>query len=106
IELAPRTRIGRLAQEAPSGPKTLINTVLEADEERAQLMRESATATDPLRIAEIQTRLADIDAFAAPARAAAVLAGLGFDREAQQRPCSEFSGGWRMRVALVGPAFF
>jgi ATP-binding cassette subfamily F protein 3 len=105
IELSPRTRIGRLAQEAPGGPRSLIDTVLDADEERAQLMRESATAADPLRIAEIQTRLADIDAFAAPARAAAVLAGLGFDHEAQQRPCSEFSGGWRMRVALAGQLF-
>src|ERR1700751_4347035 len=66
VELAPRTRIGRLAQEAPGGFKSLIDTVLDADTERAQLMREAASAVDPLRIAEIQTRLADIDAFAAP----------------------------------------
>ena len=104
-ELASRTRIGRLAQEAPGGSKSLIDTVLDADTERAQLIREAASAVDPLRIAEIQTRLADIDAFAAPARAASVLSGLGFGSEAQQRPCSEFSGGWRMRVALAAQLF-
>src|SRR4051812_46747496 len=100
-----RARIGRLAQEAPSGPERLIEVVLAADTERTQLLAEAETATDPHRIAEIQTRLADKGAHAAPARAASILAGLGFDQEAQQRACAEFSGGWRMRVALAALLF-
>lgn len=98
-------RIGGVAQEAPGGPMSLLDTVLEADVERTALLRESETASDPLRIAEIETRLADIGAHRAPAKAAEILAGLGFDAEAQLRPCSEFSGGWRMRVALAAVLF-
>ena len=105
IGLPARARIGRLAQEAPSGPESLIEVVLAADTERTRLLAEAETATDPHRIAEIQTRLADIGAHAAPARAAAILAGLGFDAEAQKRPCTDFSGGWRMRVALAAVLF-
>src|SRR5436305_13034615 len=105
IELPARARIGRLAQEAPNGPESLIEVVLAADKERTALLAEAETATDPHRIAEIQTRLADIGAHAAPARAASILAGLGFDAEAQNRPCSDFSGGWRMRVALAAVLF-
>src|SRR4051794_38091870 len=100
-----RARIGRLAQEAPSGPERLIDVVLAADTERTQLLAEAEKARDPHRIAEIQTRLADIGAHAAPARAASILAGLGFDEVAQQRPCTDFSGGWRMRVALAAVLF-
>jgi ATP-binding cassette subfamily F protein 3 len=100
-----RARIGRLAQEAPSGPEALIDIVLAANIERTQLLAEAATAHDPHRIAEIQTRLADIGAHAAPARAAAILMGLGFSHEDQLRACSEFSGGWRMRVALAASLF-
>ena len=98
-------RIGTLAQEAPGGPESLIDTVLAADKERAALIAEAETATDPHRIAEIHTRLADIDAHSAPARAATILKGLGFDDAAQARPCAEFSGGWRMRVALAALLF-
>jgi len=98
-------RIGGVAQEAPGGPETLLETVLAADKERATLYAEAETATEPNRIAEIQIRLYDIDAHTAPARAAEILAGLGFDEEAQNRPCSEFSGGWRMRVALASVLF-
>ena len=79
--------------------------VLAADAERNALLAEAESAHDPHRIAEIQTRLADIGAHAAPARAAAILAGLGFDAAAQQRPCTDFSGGWRMRVALAAVLF-
>ncbi|MBZ0139757.1 MAG: ATP-binding cassette domain-containing protein, partial [Pseudorhodoplanes sp.] len=100
-----RSTVGRLLQEAPSGPQPLIEVVLAGDRERARLLAEAETATDPHRIADIQTRLADIDAYAAPARAASILAGLGFADAAQQRPCSEFSGGWRMRVALAAVLF-
>jgi ATP-binding cassette subfamily F protein 3 len=105
IEMSPRWRIGRLAQEAPGGPDKLIEVVLKADSERSRLLAEAETAQDPHRIAEIQTRLADIGAHAAPARAAAILAGLGFPAADQQRACSEFSGGWRMRVALAAVLF-
>src|SRR5246500_5600215 len=105
ITIPPRWRIGSLAQEAPDGPESLINVVLKADLERAALMREAETAKDPHRIAEIHTRLVDIDAHAAPAKAAAILSGLGFSTADQVRPCSEFSGGWRMRVALAATLF-
>jgi ATP-binding cassette subfamily F protein 3 len=105
IEYSPRIRLGRLAQEAPDGPESLIEIVLAADRERAELLEEAATASDPHRIADIQTRLADIGAHAAPARAASILSGLGFSAAEQQRPCSEFSGGWRMRVALAATLF-
>ena len=98
-------RIGGVAQEAPGGPQSLIETVLAADGERAALLAEAETASEPGRIAEIQLRLHDIGAHSAPARAAQILAGLGFDEEAQARPCAEFSGGWRMRVALASVLF-
>jgi ATP-binding cassette subfamily F protein 3 len=105
ITLPPRWRVGSLAQEAPSGPEGLIDVVLKADLERDALLHEAETASDPHRIAEIQTRLVDIDAHSAPARAAAILSGLGFSAADQARPCSEFSGGWRMRVALAATLF-
>jgi len=105
IALPPRWRIGSLAQEAPDGPESLINVVLKADLERDALLREAETAQDPHRIAEIQTRLVDIDAHSAPARAAAILSGLGFSTADQARACAEFSGGWRMRVALAATLF-
>jgi ATP-binding cassette, subfamily F, member 3 len=105
ITIPQRWRVGSLAQEAPNGPESLIDVVLKADLERDALLREADTAHDPHRIAEIQTRLVDIDAHSAPARAAAILNGLGFSTAEQARPCSEFSGGWRMRVALAATLF-
>ncbi len=98
-------KMGRVEQEAPGGPGSLTDFVLAADVERGSLMAESETATDAHRIAEIQTRLVDIDAHSAPARAARILSGLGFDFEAQARPLSSYSGGWRMRVALAAVLF-
>jgi ATP-binding cassette subfamily F protein 3 len=105
ITIPPRWRVGSLAQEAPNGPESLIDVVLVADLERDALLAEADTAHDPHRIAEIQTRLVDIGAHSAPARAAAILSGLGFSTADQARPCSEFSGGWRMRVALAATLF-
>ncbi|MDZ4791235.1 MAG: ABC-F family ATP-binding cassette domain-containing protein [Hyphomicrobiales bacterium] len=99
------SKLGGVAQEAPGGPESLLETVLAADTERAALYAEAEIATDPDRIGEIQMRLYDIDAHTAPSRAAEILAGLGFDEAAQNRPCSEFSGGWRMRVALASVLF-
>ena len=98
-------RIGQVAQEAPGSAITLLDFVLAADKERASLLAEAETATDAARIAEIHTRLVDIGAHSAEARAATILAGLGFDHSAQARPCSDFSGGWRMRVALAAVLF-
>ena len=105
VNIRKQARIGTVAQEAPSGKISLIEAVLAADEERARLLVQSETATDPEHISEIHTRLADIDAQSAPARAGAILSGLGFSEDAQMRPCSDFSGGWRMRVALAAVLF-
>ncbi|WP_421792907.1 ABC-F family ATP-binding cassette domain-containing protein [Hyphobacterium sp.] len=98
-------RVGSVEQEVPGGPESLMDVVLAADTERAALLEEAETATDPHRIADIQTRLADIEAHWAEARAGSILSGLGFTGEEQRRPCSEFSGGWRMRVALAATLF-
>lgn len=105
ITIPKQARIGGVAQEVPGSDVSLIDTVLAADEERTALMAEAETATDPNRIAEVQTRLADIDAWSAEARAASILKGLGFDDDKQKQPCSAFSGGWRMRVALAAVLF-
>ncbi len=105
VEVPARWRVGRLAQEAPDGPESLIDIVLKAHVERTELLERAETEQDPHEIAEIQMRLADIGAYAAPARAASILSGLGFSAVEQQRPCSEFSGGWRMRVALAATLF-
>jgi ATP-binding cassette subfamily F protein 3 len=98
-------RVGSVAQEAPGGPISLIDTVLAADTERIQLLSESETESDPHRVSEIHARLDAIGAYSAPARAASILAGLGFSAQQQVLPCSDFSGGWRMRVALAAILF-
>ncbi len=100
ISIPRNARLGHVAQEAPGGDDSLLDWVLSSDTERASLLAEAEHATDPQRIAEIQIRLTDIEAHSAPSRAARILSGLGFDEEAQRRACREFSGGWRMRVAL------
>jgi ATP-binding cassette subfamily F protein 3 len=105
IELNKSWRIGAVAQEAPAGPSSLLDWVLDADSERKLLLAEADTARDASRIGEIHTRLNEIGAHSAPARAARILAGLGFTEDQQRRPCAEFSGGWRMRVALAAVLF-
>lgn len=105
IEIPRGARIGGIAQEVPSGPESLISVVLAADVERTELLAEADTATDPTRISDIYLRLSDIQAHSAEARAASILHGLGFDNDAQQQPCSAYSGGWRMRVALAAVLF-
>jgi ATP-binding cassette subfamily F protein 3 len=106
IRLAQRARMAQVKQEAPSGPQSLLDTVLEGDEERSALMAEAEDpTTEPMRLAEVHDRLHAIGADAAPARAATILAGLGFDAATQLRPVDEFSGGWRMRVALATALF-
>jgi ATP-binding cassette subfamily F protein 3 len=106
IRLGQRVRLGYVAQEAPGGEATPLDVVLRADVERTELL---AAADDhdcaPETLAEIHDRLLTIGADAAPARAAAILSGLGFATDAQARPMSSFSGGWRMRVALAAVLF-
>ncbi len=105
ITMPARAKMGGVSQEVPGNEVSLIDTVLAADTERAALIAESLTATDPNRIAEVHTRLVDIDAYSAEARASSILKGLGFDAAEQKQPCSDFSGGWRMRVALAAVLF-
>ena len=105
INLMGRTRVGSVPQDPPGGDITVLNAVLAADVERGALMAEAETCHDGLRQAEIHARLDEIGAASAPSRAASILNGLGFDNEKQGRPCGEFSGGWRMRVALAGTLF-
>ena len=105
INLRKNMKLGVVDQEVPSGPQSLIDTVLDADKERRSLLAEADTATDPMRIAAIHTRLSDIEAYSAESRGASILSGLGFTAEDQLKPCSNFSGGWRMRVALAAMLF-
>jgi ATP-binding cassette subfamily F protein 3 len=104
IRFSSRARMATVRQEAPEGPMSLLDTVLQGDPERLALLAETET-TDPHRLAEVHDRLVTIAADSAPARAATILAGLGFDEPAQARPVAEFSGGWRMRVALATALF-
>jgi len=106
IQLARRARMAQVRQEAPGGDASLLETVLEGDPERLSLLVEADSPDTPLdRLAEVHDRLAIIGADSAPARAATILAGLGFNEEKQARPCGSFSGGWRMRVALATALF-
>jgi len=105
ISLMTNTSVGMVRQDLPDDGMSLLDVVLAADTERDALLTEAETATDPQRIADIYTRLTDINAYDAPARAATILAGLGFDEENQQKPLKDFSGGWRMRVALAAALF-
>jgi ATP-binding cassette subfamily F protein 3 len=105
IRISKGARIGFVLQEVPASDTSLLNVVLEADIERASLMREADTCEDPMRIGEIHERLADIDAWSGEARAAEILVGLGFTQNDLTRACREFSGGWRMRAALGGVLF-
>lgn len=105
INITKNATIGWVRQDLPEDDTPLIDVVLAADTERAKLLHEAETIEDMERMADIYTRLEEIDAYDAPARAASILAGLGFDTAAQARPISDFSGGWRMRVALAATLF-
>ncbi|QVM82706.1 ABC-F family ATP-binding cassette domain-containing protein [Novosphingobium decolorationis] len=105
VDLPRRARLGYIAQEAPSGTKTPFEAVLDGDTERTQLLAEAETCTDPNRLGDVHERLIAIDAYSAPARAARILVGLGFDEEMQGQPLDSFSGGWKMRVALAALLF-
>ena len=105
IEVNRKARIGSVAQEAVASDMSVLDVVLAADKERTALLAEAETATDAHRIAEVYTRLADIDAYSAEARASSILKGLGFEQDRQNGPTRELSGGWRMRVALAAVLF-
>jgi ATP-binding cassette, subfamily F, member 3 len=105
IEMPKRARLGYIAQEAPSGTTSAFDTVLGADKERTALLEEAETCVDPDRLGDVHERLLAIDAYSAPARAARILIGLGFDEAMQAQPMDSFSGGWKMRVALASLLF-
>lgn len=105
VEMPRRTKLGYIAQEAPSGTITPFEAVLAADVERAELLEEAEHCTDPNRLGDVHERLLAIDAYTAPSRAAIILTGLGFDEEMQAQPLDSFSGGWKMRVALAALLF-
>ncbi len=105
VDLSSKYRIGQVEQDIPVTDDALIDVVLARDTVRADLLKQAETEEDPYKIADIYEKLNDIDAYSAPARAATILTGLGFDEAAQQRPFSSFSGGWRMRVALAAAMF-
>jgi ATP-binding cassette, subfamily F, member 3 len=105
IEVNRKARIGAVAQEAAASDISVLDMVLAADKERTALLAEAETATDPHRIGEVHTRLAEIDAHTAEARASTILKGLGFEKDRQMGPTSELSGGWRMRVSLAAVLF-
>ncbi len=101
----PKTaRVASVDQEHPATPVTLLDTVLEADQERHELLQSLDTA-EPEAIGEIYARLSEIGADRAPSRAAEILSGLGFSHADLHRTMAEFSGGWRMRVALAAALF-
>lgn len=105
VQVHPRAHLGAVSQEAPDGPEALLDCVLAHDHERTALLAAAEEPADGHHVAELHDRMNTIGAHTAPARAAAILAGLGFDAEAQARPVNSFSGGWRMRVALAGALF-
>ena len=104
IAIPKGAKVATVAQEHPATPVSLLDTILEADEDRRALYAELETAA-PERIADIYARLEEIGADRAPARAGEILAGLGFSTADLERPMAEFSGGWRMRVALAAALF-
>ena len=105
LDMPRGTRVGHIAQDAPDGETTPIELALAADSERAALLHEAETCTDMERLGDLHERLIAIDAWSAPARAARILVGLGFDEEMQNRPLSTYSGGWKMRAALAALLF-
>ncbi|KAI9065539.1 P-loop containing nucleoside triphosphate hydrolase protein [Trametes sanguinea] len=126
VPIPPHITILFVEQEIVGDDTLALDSVLKADVWRDTLLREEAALNAKLaelesesddkrfedareeaqtRLAEVHARLADMDAESGPARAAALLAGLGFSEEDQKRPTKSFSGGWRMRLALARALF-
>ncbi|TJZ76241.1 ATP-binding cassette domain-containing protein [Chitiniphilus eburneus] len=102
LELPPRLVIGHVAQETPALPASALDYTLDGDTELRAIEAELAkVADDGVRHGELLGRLEAIDGYSAPARAAKLLAGLGFSEAEMRRPVSTFSGGWRMRLNLA-----
>ena len=105
IRIGKAARLGWVAQEVEASDRTLLDETLAAHTERARLMHEAETLTDPQELADVHERLTAIDAWSGEARASTILTGLGFAQSDLSRACKEFSGGWRMRAALAGVLF-
>ena len=104
LEIPAAWRIGHVAQDTPALPTAAIDFVLDGDSELRsveQALAAAEAAHDGHRIAELHTRLQDIDGYAAPARAAEILDGLGFTQADHRRAVADFSGGWRVRLNLA-----
>jgi ATP-binding cassette subfamily F protein 3 len=105
VTMNDKQRMGMVRQDIPEVETSLLDLVLEADTEMAELWKLTETEDDPNEMAEIYQRLSDMDAYSAPSRASRLLTGLGFKEEQLSEPFSSFSGGWRMRVALAAALF-
>ncbi|KAM9699179.1 LOW QUALITY PROTEIN: ATP-binding cassette sub-family F member 3 [Menidia menidia] len=116
LRVPPHISILHVEQEVEGGATTALNSVLQSDRQREALLQEegglqarmaagSADGMESVRLSEIYAKLEEIDADKAPARASVILAGLGFSPRMQQQPTREFSGGWRMRLALASALF-
>ncbi|KAI2809790.1 ATP-binding cassette sub- F member 2 [Blomia tropicalis] len=96
-----------LTREIPPSEKTALEAVLDVDQERIRLeamAEELIQCSDDQsqeQLMDIYERLDDIDADKATAKASYILKGLGFTNEMQSKKCKDFSGGWRMRIALA-----
>ena len=106
IELPRDWVIAHVAQETPGLAQTAIDYVLDGDQELRQIQvaltaAEQDTSQCGSRIGELHARLDEIGGYSARARAAALMDGLGFPVQDIERPVSDFSGGWRMRLNLA-----
>jgi ATP-binding cassette, subfamily F, member 3 len=104
LDLPRQLKLAHVAQETPAYSQSALDFVLDGDEELRRLQTELVKAEDlhdGVRLADLHEKLAVIDAYTAPARAAQLLAGLSFSHEEQQKSVSGFSGGWRVRLNLA-----
>jgi len=105
ISMPEKQTFGQVRQDMPETDAPIIDLVIEAHEELAALLKSCETETDPYKIADIYTRMTELDAYTARSRAAILLTGLGFKDEELEAPFSSFSGGWKIRVALAAALF-
>ncbi len=105
VEMSAKQRMGMVRQDIPEVETSLLDLVLEAHTEMADLWKQTETEEDPNKIADIYQRLSDMDAYSAPSKASRLLTGLGFTEDQLSEPFSSFSGGWRMRIALARALF-
>ncbi|MBB3061657.1 ABC-F family ATP-binding cassette domain-containing protein [Microbulbifer rhizosphaerae] len=105
VEVPTGWRIAHMAQEVAAGQQSALDYVLDGDDELRRLQRKLQQAENGdiggRELGELHERMAAIDGYSGPARAAQLLDGLGFAHTDQQRPASSFSGGWRIRLNLA-----